>query len=92
MTTPRATLPTKHKVTHGILYTIAGTDAFFCVIHAVIAAVLDWPPHLVNVHIAFVLSLGLLAWRAETNKRREEAIIAQRMIHEIEDYLDDDPQ
>ncbi|ANN16194.1 hypothetical protein SD37_11460 [Amycolatopsis orientalis] len=92
MTTPKVTLPRKNKVSHGTLYTIAGTDAFFCVIHAVIAAVLEWQPHLLNVHIAAVMVLGLLAWRAESNQRRNEAIAAQKMIDDIEDWLDGDPR
>lgn len=81
-------MPARTKISHGILYTIAGTDAVFVVVHAIIAAVLDWQPHLLNVHIAAAISLGLLAWRSESNQRREEAIDAQRMINEIEDWLD----
>lgn len=90
MTAPRVILPKRNKISHGILYTISGAAAFFCVIHAVIAVVLDWSAHLLNVHLAAVISLGLLAWRAENNQRREEAIIAQRMINDIEDWLDGD--
>lgn len=88
MTAPRVTLPRRNKISPGILYTIAGAAAFFCVIHAVIAVALDWPPHLFSLHLGTVIILGLLAWRAESNQRREEAIVAQRMINDIEDWLD----
>ncbi|RSN26550.1 hypothetical protein DMC63_01560 [Streptomyces sp. WAC 05977] len=88
MTTPKVTLPRKNKVSHGILYTIAGAAMFFGIIHAVVGVVLDWPPHLFSLHLGTVIILGLLAWRAESNQRREEAIVAQRMIHDIEDWLD----
>jgi len=90
VTTPKVAMPKTHKLLHGILYTIAAVALFFCVIHAIVAVALDWPPHLVNLHLGFVIVLGLLAWRAEINHRREENLAARMMVSEIQEWLDGD--
>lgn len=94
MTTPKATLPTTNTVSHKMFYRCAAGVFALGAGHAVTGAAHDWPPHLLILNIASAIALGLLGWRAETNKQRakyiQEAWESREMLDEIDEYLTQD--
>ncbi|HET6290487.1 MAG TPA: hypothetical protein VFG15_27535 [Amycolatopsis sp.] len=89
MTTPRATLPTNYNVSHATFYWSAGGVLALGVGHAVAGSARDWPPHMLILNVALAFALGLLGWRAETNKNRAEYIKDAWETREVLDEIDE---